>query len=244
MSFATISSKLIACSIGACRRQKSWMSGSLPPRVNCSARFRSVIYGTAAAGRVVKLVKLPAFRPYTRARAQPRITPQKYRSSPTSPRAAGWSIGPHETRGNPARHVVPSRVRRGGEYRSLRCPAAPRRPGGFALRNAARSPPPAPAGCRRRRARRRGRDGRRCADDGLGGQFRGHLAATLTRRSAMKVRHGWKADIRVVASAPGAMCPPNAYVVARIVLAQPSGRVCGEFQFKHLARAEITVGTG
>src|ERR1700731_3896261 len=36
-----------------------------------------------------------AFRPYTRARAQPRITPQKYRSSPTSPRAAGWSIGPH-----------------------------------------------------------------------------------------------------------------------------------------------------
>ena len=137
--------------------------------------------------RVVKLVKFPAFRPYTRARAQPRITPQKYRSSPTSPRAAGWSIGPHETRGNPARHVVPSRVRRGGEYRSLRCPAAPRR----ALRNAARSPPPAPAGCRRRRARRRGRDGRRCADDGLGGQFRGHLAATLTRRSAMKVRHGW-----------------------------------------------------
>jgi hypothetical protein len=105
MSFATISSKLIACSIGACRRQKSWMSGSLPPRVNCSARFRSVIYGTAAAGRVVKLVKLPAFRPYTRARAQPRITPQKYRSSPTSPRGVGWTLHPHETCGK--QHAMP-----------------------------------------------------------------------------------------------------------------------------------------
>jgi hypothetical protein len=36
-------------------------------------------------------------------------------------------------------------------------------PGGFALRNAAGSPPPAPAGCRRRRALRRGRARRRCA---------------------------------------------------------------------------------
>jgi hypothetical protein len=35
MSFAAISSKFIACSIGACRRQKSYLSGSFPPRVNC-----------------------------------------------------------------------------------------------------------------------------------------------------------------------------------------------------------------
>ena len=35
-------------------------------------RLGYVIHETAASGHVVKLVKLPAFRPYTRARAYPR----------------------------------------------------------------------------------------------------------------------------------------------------------------------------
>jgi len=57
------------------------------------------IHETAGSGSVVKLVKLPAFRPYARGRTRTR-TPQTYRSSPTSPRGADCTIRPHKTCGN------------------------------------------------------------------------------------------------------------------------------------------------
>jgi hypothetical protein len=53
-------------------------------------------------------------------------------------------------------------------------------PGEFALRDAARSPPPAPAGCRTSGARRGGRSGRRCD----GGRARRSVSTTFCRRRA------------------------------------------------------------